>query len=175
MTPGVCAQRKKARVLLCKLDVIFQSRLFVYRLKYSILLHVRKLLKVRKMKFKIHHACLEHSVVESIVGIILEKVRVALVGHCCVDVIRYAFPILDELGIVISHRWLRRWIEAPEFRALVKVNLAVSCPYGSRIDVVGNASKPIANFLRIVTVHGRIDVPPVLRALRQNNFAVSEL
>jgi len=100
----------------------------------------------------------------------LEEVRKALVGHCRVDVIRYAFPILDEFRIVTSHRWLRRWIEAPEFRALVEINFAVSSPYGSRIDVIGNAGETIANFFRIFTVHSRINVPPILCTLRQNNF-----
>lgn len=109
----------------------------------------------------------ERSVVESIVGVVLEEIRVALVGHRRVDVIRYALPVLDQLGIVTPHRWLRRRVEAPEFRPLVEVDLAVPGPHGGGVDVIGDAGETVADLLRVVAVHGRVDVPPVSRALRR--------
>lgn len=95
----------------------------------------------------------------------MEEIRVTFVGHRRVDVIRDALPVLDQLGIVTPHRWLRRRIEAPEFRSLVEVDLAVAGPHGGGVDVVGDAGETVAYLLRVVAVHGRVDVPPVLRAL----------
>lgn len=107
----------------------------------------------------------ERSVVESIVGVVLEEIRVALIGHRRVDAIWYALPVLNQLGIITPHRWLRRWVEAPEFRSLVEVDLAVSGPHSGSVDVIGNAGETVADLFRVVAVHGCVDVPPVLCAL----------
>jgi len=96
----------------------------------------------------------------------LEEICVALVSYRRVDVLRNSLPVFNQLRITTSHRWFRRRIEAPEFRTLVEVNLAVPGPHGGRVDVIGDAGEPVADFLRIITIHSGVDIPPVLRALK---------
>jgi len=97
----------------------------------------------------------------------LEEIRVTFVSYCCVDVIWDTLPVLNKFRIVTPHWWLRRRIKAPKFRTLIEVNLAVSGPYGSRVNVIGDTGETVANFLWIITVHSRINIPPILRTLKQ--------
>lgn len=79
--------------------------------------------------------------------------------------IRDALPVLDELGIVAPHWWLRRRVETPELRALVEVDLAVTGPHGGCVDVVGDTGESVTDLLRVIAVNRVVDVPPVLGAL----------
>lgn len=110
---------------------------------------------------------------EAIVLVALEEVRVSIcVFERCIQIVWHALPVGDGLGIAGFDGWSLGRIETPEFAALEEVDLAVSTPDHSRVQVIRNASEAFANLFGIGAIHLAALIAPVLRTLEEVGLAI---
>lgn len=112
-------------------------------------------------------------IVESIVSVSFEEIRVTTVNYRGIKIIGESFPIRDQFGISVLHRWFLGWVEPPEFATFVEIEFAISGPNGHSVDIIRNSCKTFADFFRIVSIHFFAHVSPIFRALQQISFISS--
>lgn len=115
----------------------------------------------------------EGSVIESIISISLEEIRVTTINDRGIKIIWDTFPVWDQFWIGVLHGWFLSRVKSPEFGSLVEVNLAVSGPNSHSVDIIWNSCKTFADFLRVISVHSLAYVSPIFRALHQHNLFLS--
>lgn len=106
-------------------------------------------------------------IVESIISISFEEIRVTTIDYRSIKIIGKPFPIRDQFGISVLHRWFLGWVKPPEFATFVEIEFAISGPNGHSVDIIRNSCKTFADFFRIVSIHLFAHVSPVFRALQQ--------
>lgn len=109
----------------------------------------------------------KHSIVESIISISFEEIRVTTIDYRSIKIIGKPFPIRDQFGISVLHRWFLGWVKPPEFATFVEIEFAISGPNGHSIDIIRNSCKTFADFFRIISIHFFAHVSPVFRTLQQ--------